>query len=822
MLKPSSPPLSAAPGPPVVALLHLLGRSLLWAVRHLIARCRHAPVKGACWLAWLFQSGAWLIQALPARPRFSIPGAPATTGIILRDHLAAAAIEIGVLFVMVALVDLIPIWPFTMGWRVPVPPLPAAPPAPPPEPDYRWEELLLGQRYTRTWDSATRSFTVEPKTDLARLTAPDLRRNGLVLAPQDSGKTFSVLLPIVRWLRRTRQVVVFLDRKGDGVDAGLFTHTLNVAESQSSFSWNIYGYGSPAEAAALLAEALMPWAESERGSYFAGFCRTALRILVVAHHAASLDRVGGTPSLPTLNELYTYLQHGSARDGLARRLPETHPARKDLLGLEDRIKRSNDALGQLLNDLDAVTHHPISACLVGPGQGPALIDLLNTPGCGILFALWEARYPRVAAFLARLALAQYHQAVHDSAMRTDYLKLMLVDDAAPYLTPAVVASLATARYRESGYLFALQSLTQIPETTRDTVVGTTGLFLLLRGVDLATALYFEGYFGQGAFPITRRQRSTTEGRSIGATTSASAQRPAGWLSEGPATAGTQRGATQSTSRAATVGEEDDWELRPFWRASDIQRLPPRHGLLALTRAVPAADPATPPTSGLVDFDTTLLAMDRVPQSPLAALERSQHLEAWAAQTGWPCFDPARFPPPDPVPAPISLPAVVVPAPVAVIAPAAAEAAPDAPPPLPARLAAVLGVGSPLVSPPGRMAATRGRRSRSRPDAATSPAPVPASGALSQPAGAPIPGASLAADSPDGVCGPSARSEDAPLGILPAPAPPDLRNAVASPDPVAPAAAPASDDTAAPVSRPAPDSPTARRQGRAESAAQGDF
>lgn len=490
------------------------------------------------------------------------------------------------------------------------------PPAPPPPP--AWDQLVLGQRYRRWWDPAQADWALTPQATFVTVGTEILKLNGLAIGPQGSGKTLSLLLPLLRRQLRAGGSVLVVDRKGDGFPADCFSHHFDLLDPAHSFAWNIWGLDPPATAAELLAEALVPLpVESDAaGYYYAKFCRTALSVLVRAHVETTAvetpaARVGGC--FPTLRELYDYLQSSASRKQLAARLPESSPLCKELAALESRARDMRDGFGSLQDELYPIVQHPIARRLVGPEAGVALRDLVNTRAVALHLALYHERHPQVAPFLARLALVQFDQAVHPPAVRPDFLKLALVDDADQYLSPHILQCLPTSRQYLGAYFFGFQSLEQVPLGFRHMLLGLCGLVAVWHGVDAETATLLEATFGEAYLPLAQEDVTTSQGTATGATTGVTAQHPAGW-GGGPASAGRQQGQTYTASTATSTTRLHRRERRSFWARGELQTLPLHHAVIWINRSTPDPDPALRPPTTV--SDVTLVNLDRAVLDPV--------------------------------------------------------------------------------------------------------------------------------------------------------------------------------------------------------------
>jgi len=453
------------------------------------------------------------------------------------------------------------------------------------------DEWILGETCTRTWNPDPGNWTLTPTHEVYRLTGEHLRTNVLVVAPQGAGKSRSLLDPIIHWGRRQGAALFVFDSKGDDfapptLPAATFHLTFDL-DNPASMRFNIISDPDPRRAGEQLGEALIPDTHSDK-AYFGNNAKDALGGLFAAHHAV-------TGQMPTLRDVLLYLRDPDSRETLLwnlRQRPDTREAILDVQRIIQLAGEDNDALGSLDNALAPLARGAVAELLTTGGDGYSIPQLL-AQGIRVRWVLRVDRDPRIAPILGRLILAQFTNTVISPTCNRAIWKICVVDEAKPFITPAIARGMALARANRGIYVLSFQTLSQISDPTlREDILSVSGNKIALAGVGDLDAKKFSDLFGsEEHLYITH---STTEGESTNRSSSSGRSHGGSPFfgsgnSPGPSNSSQQ---AQSNSSNTSAGITQRMQMRARFLASEIRGLPQFHVVIERRDGRGEVTPAT--------------------------------------------------------------------------------------------------------------------------------------------------------------------------------------------------------------------------------------
>jgi hypothetical protein len=408
------------------------------------------------------------------------------------------------------------------------------------------------------------------------------------VAPTRAGKTFNITIPLIEFTDRLEGAGIFIDAKGDdltgpkfdGLYPGAFHRRFNLRDFEHSFRLQLWVGQTIEERAERLAACLIAEGTSEEGRYFSNSARGAFTNLVLAHHAV----YGQEPTIP---QVLKYLRNADSRTALSRYLPKDSDLGEALVRITELRSGKTDALGGLDGTLDPLAKPNIARFFAGPGAGHTIEELLQAQA-RVCFTLPTGPLP-VAKILGRLVISQFTQVVLDAENNTEYLKLLVVEDAANFVTPTFGTAMAQASSHTAAYVLIFQDLAQVrDEALIQDILTNSGLKIVLGGIGDADSARFSRLFGSRERLF--RTQTASSGRGQGQSQSSGSHRGAG---------SSQHGDNQS--RQQSVG----WGLaprsRPDFTATDLRYLPDHHAVIERRDNVGHLTPAT-----LIHFDADLV------------------------------------------------------------------------------------------------------------------------------------------------------------------------------------------------------------------------
>jgi hypothetical protein len=492
------------------------------------------------------------------------------------------------LMLLLALDRQTPAWPIHLAWKLPpieigrVEPQLRLPVVPP-------ELLVLGRPYRRTWNEMTNAMDETPLEDTVYTASlAELCTHATVVAPTRAGKTFNITIPLIEFTDRLEGAGIFIDAKGDdltgpkfdGLYPGAFHRRFNLRDFEHSFRLQLWVGQTIEERAERLAACLIAEGTSEEGRYFSNSARGAFTNLVLAHHAV----YGQEPTIP---QVLKYLRNADSRTALSRYLPKDSDLGEALVRITELRSGKTDALGGLDGTLDPLAKPNIARFFAGPGEGHTIEELLQAQA-RVCFTLPTGPMP-VAKILGRLVISQFTQVVLDAENNTEYLKLLVVEDAVNFITPTFGTAMAQASSHTAAYVLIFQDLAQVrDEALIQDILTNSGFKIVLGGIGDADSARFSKLFGSRERLF--RTQTASSGRGQGQSQSSGSHRGAG---------SSQRGDNQS--RQHSVG----WGLaprsRPDFTATDLRYLPDHHAVIERRDNVGHLTPAT-----LIHFDADLV------------------------------------------------------------------------------------------------------------------------------------------------------------------------------------------------------------------------
>lgn len=474
---------------------------------------------------------------------------------------------LGILVVLLLLDRQNPRWPihltwekpfFELGGKTPVLPLPAVDP----------QVLVLGRPYSRIWDETENSMvTTLLEEEVYTINQAELCTHATVVAPTRAGKTYNVTIPLIEFTDRVEGAGIFIDAKGDdltgpvfdGEYPGAFHLRFNLLDWEHSFRLQVWVGRTVHERAERLAAALIRDGNSEESRYFSHNARVAFINLVQAHAAVYRRE-------PTFPELIQYLRNAESRAKLGQQLPAGE-LKDALLRIEEVRGGKRDVLGGLDAILDPLAQPQIARFFArADDPGYTIEDLLQAQA-RVCFTVPTGPHPDVAPLIGRMVISQFTQAVLDPANNTEYLKLIVVEDATNFVTPLLGLAMAQASSHNAAYVLIFQDLAQIrDESLVQEILTNTGLKIVLGGIGDADSARFSKVFG--THERLFRTQTASSGRGQGQSASSGSHRGGG---------SSQRG--QTDSRQHNVGWGLSPRSRPDFTPTELRRLPDHHAVI---------------------------------------------------------------------------------------------------------------------------------------------------------------------------------------------------------------------------------------------------
>jgi hypothetical protein len=435
---------------------------------------------------------------------------------------------------------------------------------PPVDPDL----LVLGRPYERTWDDLQNHMIETPLWDqVYTVSQAELCTHATVVAPTRAGKTFNVTIPLIEYTDRVEGSGIFIDAKGDDLtgplfDAdypGAFHRRFNLLDPGGSFRLQVWTGRTVRERAERLAACLIHEGATDQARYFTHNARAAFINLVLAHH--SLYR--REPSFP---QLLKYLRNDDSRAALIDRLPAQSATVDALRRIEKMQDAKHDVLGGLDALIDPLAHPEITRFFAAPGEGYSIEQFLQAQARAC-FTLPTGPLPAVAPIIGRIVIGQFTQAVLDPANNTDSLKLLVVEDAANFVTPLLGLAMAQASSHQAAYVLVFQDLSQVrDEALIQDLLTNSGLKIVLGGIGDADSTRFSKLFG--THERLFRSQTASSGRGAGRNQSSGHSHNSG---------SNHQGTTES--RQQSVG----WGLiprsRPDFTATELRQLRDHHAVV---------------------------------------------------------------------------------------------------------------------------------------------------------------------------------------------------------------------------------------------------
>ncbi|KRV51025.1 ATP-binding protein [Wenjunlia vitaminophila] len=322
---------------------------------------------------------------------------------------------------------------------------------------------------------------------------PGMLSTSLVaVGPPGSGKTRSVLRPVVESLNLQAlcgraAVVAVGPAEADLGPREAFDVVISLGDPASDYDFDLYGGAAdPDEAAACLAEALLPEGEVDSRA-----ARTALGQLLGPFHAAH----GRYPAVGELRELLDGTPDAFAALRGVLDAAGAHQHLRDLMARERLHGRPED-VGPALADRVALLNRPAFAGFfdVHGLSHPFSLRALEHP-LRVRICLPARGHAEASRILTRLVLAQFAAAVAARADRSLFACLV-VDDAAHAVTEETVRDLQRLRSGHAGAVLALRSLDDVPEPLRGALLGAVGCHVALAGINTWDGGYFAETWGK--------------------------------------------------------------------------------------------------------------------------------------------------------------------------------------------------------------------------------------------------------------------------------------------------------------------------------------
>lgn len=384
-----------------------------------------------------------------------------------------------------------------------------------------WQSsFVLGGHLPRMWESDPGYFYLDREVQPVPywLTLNMLRTNLVIVAPQGSGKTYSVYRPMLTFMRRSHSVAIFWDSKGDDFDSTYFDYNFDPEHPDLSIKINIFAGENPTQAGERLAEALIPDLGGDK-QYFSNNAKDAMAALTAAHNIVYERN-------PKLTDLLNYLTSPAKVQSLSdmvlegQRGPQQY---EEALRTAAQLRRvlqlaenkNTDVLGSLATALNPLVTGSAAKVLVTNSDEAEEVytieKLLQKPGL-IRLSLPVAKSPRLAPILGRLILSQFTYAVLSPDCNRKLFKMAAVDEARHFITDNVANGMAQARSNNAGYVLALQTLTQIKdESLLDTIFAVSGTKIVMAGVGEKDARRFSDTFGQLELPYVNHSQGQSRG-----------------------------------------------------------------------------------------------------------------------------------------------------------------------------------------------------------------------------------------------------------------------------------------------------------------------
>ncbi|MFD0328792.1 ATP-binding protein [Streptacidiphilus monticola] len=388
----------------------------------------------------------------------------------------------------------------------------------------------------------------------------------LAVGPAGTGKTARLARPVaeglcLQALTGTAVAVVLGAATADLGPAEWYDVVVAPGEPGSRYGLDLFGGSrNPEEAAARLADALLPDELAQRGES----ARLAVQQLVVPF----ADAHGRVPGVRELGALLRGDAEEWQRLTDAVRAAGQWERHRHQLAQRERLHGQADDPGTLLADRLALLERPAFAGMFNASAGdPEPLPLfalhaLDHP-LRVRVALPEQSHPEAARILARLVVGQF---LHAAAARSDRTLFagLVVDDASAAVDAQGVRALQRLRGANAGTVLVLRSLTDLPEQLRTPLFGAVGGRMAFPGIAPGTA---------SCSPTPGARTGWTSGtsrapRHLGRHAAARPARGAGGA-----------GGEKATTESVTTRKVE----RRRWSSSDLAHtLPAGHAVLSLT------------------------------------------------------------------------------------------------------------------------------------------------------------------------------------------------------------------------------------------------
>ena len=464
------------------------------------------------------------------------------------------------------------------------------------------DRLLLGEVRARVWDSVSQTWRAVPAqlidhATAAFLTPTNITRHMSIVAPTQSGKTTSLIMPMIHYCHRNRIPAIVFDPKGNDFKAHLFhvnfsTLPLRDLDPQTLITKRLRlclldPELDPQDGATKLAEAIIP-ANPLTPPYFTQTARGALAGIMIGYRLVH-------SVWPELFPILAYCEKVSPErdvllDELSRIAGDTQRDLKERRSAEEnksRIARAaalssegNDALGSLITPLESI----------GTGK---YRDILTTNAeygitvSQIIKNKWVARFAiptdsgETGRVIGRIVIGLYTDYVLSPRCPADYLKLIIIDEAHNYVCEALTRGLPQSAGRKAGYMIAVQNWHQFTDpNARRIVYNECRTKFAMGKIDPDDAELISRSLGETSVETISRSvnSGTTTGSSTGTSRSTSTGQSAGDSSAPNASSrsssrsvsnGDSTSDSTSTNDSRSKGENVQYARRPFFTPSEI-------------------------------------------------------------------------------------------------------------------------------------------------------------------------------------------------------------------------------------------------------------
>jgi hypothetical protein len=456
-------------------------------------------------------------------------------------------------------------------------------------PSVQAELLALGRPYRRLWNEMANQMdeTLLPN-EVYTASVAELCTHVTIVAPTRAGKTYNITIPLIEFTDRLEGAGIFIDAKGDdltgpkfdGMYPGAFHRRFNLRDFEHSFRLQLWVGQTIEERAERLAACLVPEGTTDESRYFSNSARGAFINLTLAHYTVYRQE-------PTLPQLLKYLRNADSRATLSQQLPKDSDLKEAVARITELRSGKTDVLGGLDGILDPLAKPNIARFFAGPGEGHTIEELLQAQA-RVCFTLPTGPMP-VAKILGRLVISQFTQVVLDAENNTEYLKLLVIEDATNFVTPMLGTAMAQASSHMAAYVLIFQDLAQVrDEALIQDILTNSGLKIVLGGIGDADSARFSKLFGSRERLF--RTQTASSGRGQGRSQSSGHSHNSG---------SSQRGDNQSQQHHVGWGLAP--RTRPDFTATDLRYLPDHHAVIERRDNQGHLTPAT-----LIHFDADLV------------------------------------------------------------------------------------------------------------------------------------------------------------------------------------------------------------------------